>query len=263
MKKLLFLIYLLPLLSFSQDSISKKERRFSIGLIFSPCYTYRKLVAFDSTYLPNVQAVDSLNSIESGKISVTPGISLAYRFTKHLRITVGLNISDKGYRSKGFGWNNSYWEGYAIFKQNFERKSRIYFYEVPVSLSYSTYLDHENRYSLNVFGGIAVCQNMHKFQYVSRRFWNGMNNFNLNQEGDFINLYADAHSVSYLGYIAGLGFNIHASKKIYITAEPVFKYYFWHRYVLGPDLNKIYITWTGVIDKPYSIGCNLGLRYSF
>ena len=261
MKKLLAFLLLSPLLGFCQNQESLKGKRFSAELIVSPSYSYRNLVPFD-TSIYHKQAVDSLNTIEKGKLAFTFGINLSYKITHHFALNLGFNISDKGFQSKGFGWNNSIWDGYAIFKQEDYKENKIYFYEIPLSFRYLMNLGREKKIQMGFTLGATYCQNITKYEYISRRFWIGGPSYDINDESTFIRLYAESGSISYLGYMAGLTLQIPFTKKINLDIDPIFKYYLFHFYK-AHDSNEAFIGWTGVIDKPYSIGCNIGLNYTF
>jgi len=102
------LIYLLLILSFSaygqekKDTlVSNKNRKFSIGINISPDYCYRTLTKKDKSLSDSVWnfAKHIEDSIYAAKFGYTAGVNLAYEFNKHWAAEVGIQYSNKGYKT--------------------------------------------------------------------------------------------------------------------------------------------------------------------
>jgi hypothetical protein len=102
MNRIFFLIViLLSNSAFGQDKVAGKNRRFFIGVNFSPDYCYRSLSKnIDSisnskwNYAKNIE-----DSVEIPKLGYTAGINFGYQIKSWLSIETGLQYSDKGYKT--------------------------------------------------------------------------------------------------------------------------------------------------------------------
>lgn len=101
------LIYSLLLSSFSvygqekNDTLSSKQRRFSIGVNISPDYCYRTLTKNDKSISDSVWkfAKNLEDSIEKPKFGYTFGINFCYQITKRVYAEFGIQYSNKGYKT--------------------------------------------------------------------------------------------------------------------------------------------------------------------
>ena len=272
---LFVIICFLPFLSFSQDdSTIKKIRKWQIGVSFSPDYSYRVLkpVQYDDTLQQvynqvNKDLVDSMNLVEKGKMAFTAGISLAYRFNRKFSLTTGLYYSDKGIQSKGFVIGSGLFTNQYIFKKDSYEKGKYYYYELPVSVSYSCSLDSIEKHKIHFLTGAVFCLNSSRHDYISRRWYPYGSSGDPSLESSYLMMYAEAGSVFRIGYILGVGYSYRISDKFCLSVEPVFKYFAheffsrkminWHNRSTAP------ITMLEVKENPYSFGCNISVGYSF
>ena len=102
MKKIILLIILLTLsrkiTSQTASSSDDKERKFSIGIVGSPDYSYRILNS-RSEY---DYEVTNRNNYQAPRISYTAGISFTWQINKRIALETGAQYSDKGYKRKDF-----------------------------------------------------------------------------------------------------------------------------------------------------------------
>jgi len=76
-----------------------KEKRWHIGVNFSPDYAYNKYRTKD----PNLEGfTSSLNRLHTGKFGYTTGLIIKYSINKKIAIEAGLQYSNKGYK---IDWN--------------------------------------------------------------------------------------------------------------------------------------------------------------
>jgi len=101
MKKLLIILFLLPIFSFAQENETVEKSKVSIGLRLSPDYSYRIISQNDSEmsddqweYLKNQQ-----DSVNIPKLGYTYGLTFAYDFNDYVGIQTGIQYSNKGYRT--------------------------------------------------------------------------------------------------------------------------------------------------------------------
>ncbi|MEI6123295.1 MAG: outer membrane beta-barrel protein [Bacteroidota bacterium] len=104
MKRLLFLIFLLPAILHGQNSTSIKNRKFFIGVNFSPDYSYRFITKNDKsissdqwTHIKNLE-----DSIYKPSFGFTTGLNFYYQINKLLSIETGFQYSHKGYQTIPF-----------------------------------------------------------------------------------------------------------------------------------------------------------------
>jgi hypothetical protein len=101
MKLLLLLTFFVPSILFGQDSIPTKERKFFIGINFSPDCSYRYITKNDKsisadqwTYIKNIE-----DSIYKPTLGYTTGLNFYYQINKLISIETGLQYSLKGYKT--------------------------------------------------------------------------------------------------------------------------------------------------------------------
>ena len=266
MKQLLTLILLIPILALSQSEAEQPNRKISIGLSLSPDYSYRKLkptiyywgdTIHTAQTNANAEYVDSLNSIEKGKLATTFGISLTYKMSKHLSLHSGFFYSDKGIQSKGFLWMSTISGQVSISRKDKNVKQKFNFFEVPVSFSYAFDLDSSGNTQVHLIAGSTLCLNSGGHEFYSRKWDNG--SANINDENSFGTSKVYPINILHIGYTVGAGISKKISNRVIITFEPVYKYYFSEFFT---HRSKSYLNTIGngmFIEKPYSFGCNLGL----
>ena len=98
---LIFILMFSSLATFGQDTTSTKSKRFSIGINFSADHCYRSLTKNDKSISDSIWkfAKNIEDSIEIPKFGYTVGINLLYEFNKHLSAELGVQYSNKGYKT--------------------------------------------------------------------------------------------------------------------------------------------------------------------
>jgi hypothetical protein len=246
-------------------------KKWSIGISFSPDYSYRILKPLNSysstTTTWNKICADSLNSIEKATVSWTLGIPITFHFNKHLSVKTGMYLSNKTFQSKGFVQTNGLYLYWQIFKTNNWEKQNFFFIEIPFAIEYTYRPKKLNKTTISAWGGITTCSNITEHYYNSRR-WETDNQYQHPElESSYSKLYVDKLKLLYLGYTAGLKMTYKLNEKFLIGLEPVFKYYGKEfvsadSYSMSWSPNKLSRQIMGVTEKPYSFGINLSLEFT-
>lgn len=101
MKWLLFITFFLPTVLHGQDTTTTKNRKFFIGVNFSPDYCYRYITKNDNS-IANDQWTRIKNledSIYKPTFGYTTGLNLVYRIKQRLSVETGIQYSRKGYKT--------------------------------------------------------------------------------------------------------------------------------------------------------------------
>jgi hypothetical protein len=100
-KQILLLTFFLPTISFGQDTTTTKNRRFFIGVNFSPDYCYRNIAKNDNSISSDQWAhiKNILDSIYIPNFGYTTGLNFYYQIKKRLSIETGIQYSRKGYKT--------------------------------------------------------------------------------------------------------------------------------------------------------------------
>lgn len=103
-KQLLLLTFFIPTILFGQDTTKIKERKFFIGVNFSPDYCYRTITQNDNsisseewTYIKNFE-----DSVYKPTFGYTTGFNFYYQLKKRFSIETGIQYSRKGYQTIPF-----------------------------------------------------------------------------------------------------------------------------------------------------------------
>ncbi len=103
-KQLLLLTFLLPTILHGQDTPGTKDRKFFIGVNFSPDYCYRNITKNDnsisSDQWTNIKNLE--DSIYKPTFGYTTGLNFYYQIKKRLSIETGIQYSRKGYQTIPF-----------------------------------------------------------------------------------------------------------------------------------------------------------------
>jgi hypothetical protein len=110
MKKLILFVFILSsVFGYAQDTTqvnSKKEKRFFLGINFSPDYCFRTLVNNDGGAV-GAMIIGFRNQLEIPKFGFTSGINIGYKISKYISAEIGLQYSNKGYQEKTINYNNN------------------------------------------------------------------------------------------------------------------------------------------------------------
>ncbi len=90
MKKLIYILFLLPIFSIAQDSTSK----FSVGISFSNDWCNRFSSADDDVK----EMKNEFDSLEAGKYGFTTGLFAGYAFHPSMNFQTGIYFANRGYR---------------------------------------------------------------------------------------------------------------------------------------------------------------------
>jgi hypothetical protein len=94
-QQLLFILIFIPFVAFSQNADSTKTRRISIGLTYSPDYSYRILKPNTSSeWIATLR-----DSLEIPKYGFTTGLNIAFKINKRISLEAGILYADKGYKT--------------------------------------------------------------------------------------------------------------------------------------------------------------------
>lgn len=265
MKKIFIFFLLTSCHLYGADSTAVIFKRWSIGLSFSPDYSYRVLKSLpsNSAYYTEYYktCVDSINIVEKATVSYSIGIPISYKFNKLFALKTGVYLSNKTVQSKGFVWGNGFYMGYSIFKSDQWEKSSFLFLEIPIALELALQSKNSKKLSYKIFTGITFCNNIQKHSYTSRRWLPGFGSAAL--ESSYSAFYADKFKLLYIGYTVGISTVYKLNEKLNMGIEPVFKFY-------GKEFNSAQTTGdffsgklAGYYEKPYSVGCNISVSYMF
>ncbi|MCE9540910.1 MAG: hypothetical protein K8R85_17085 [Bacteroidetes bacterium] len=269
MKKVFILFLLTSCHLYGADSTAVKIfKRWSIGLSFSPDYSYRviKPIQSDIYMAHNNGLVDQMNLTEKATISYSIGIPVTYKFNKSFGFKTCIYLSNKTFKSKGFVYKDFLYSDEIIFDSDQWTKSNFFFMEIPFAFELTLQPSNFKKLSYKIFAGATICSNIKEHTYASRRWLPGgsLGPNNSALESSYVKFGVNKFSLLYIGYTAGFNATYKLNEKLNIAVEPVFKFY-GNGYTAIPK-NKFgggYPLFYGVYEMPYSIGCNISVSYLF
>ncbi len=232
-KKLLALLFLVPLATFSQDSDSEKFRKLSVGLIISPDYS-----CITATSVKYSNQVKALNALLLPKFRYTAGLSILLHPNNNIAFETGAQYSDKGYRqininnlpgnakSEKFIDSYRYLDVPFILNCYFHKHRLKYF--VALGASVNIFLASSNTYTTVYFDGHTQTES------ASTTASSGASHFN----------YAA---------IAGFGLTYDLKKRLTLRIEPTYT----------RSINTIFDGQQDANYYLYAAGLNIGLYYKF
>lgn len=135
MKQLLLLTFFLPTILLGQETTATKDRKFFIGVNFSPDYCYRNITKNDnsisSEQWTNIKNTE--DSIYKPTFGYTAGLNIYYQIKKRFSIETGINYSRKGYQTIPFP---------TVYNFNYDPA-------IATNYFYFTYLDFPLRVNFN------------------------------------------------------------------------------------------------------------------
>ncbi len=236
-KTLLISMFLFPLMLLCQEADNKLSQ-FSLGISFSPEYSYRVLKAKEDKYESFVALSDSM---EVPKFGFTTGIQIRYDILKRLNIESGIQFTDKGDKMINSNFVAADTNDPLLLNLNsITTVKKVYFIEVPLKVSYKIV---SGKFSLSVFGGISANIFLDNNTKSIIKYKDGTEEVQpTNREGNFKSI-----NVTML---AGIGLNYELNKKLCLNFEPIYK----------RDITEI--NTSDIISYYfYSFGANVGLRY--
>ena len=223
----------ISLISFAQESESLKESRFSMGLSFSPDYTYRTLIALPSSRVSS-GVISLRNDLESPRLGFTVGALVLMRLNERISLETGIKYSDKGEKIDDLQLTYATPDPSAPDKATFIYKYQ--YLDVPFKVNYSLTTGRFEFFlsagaSLNLF---VRSQSVARFSYADKE--------KIETTQDYVSL--NRFNIS---GIIGVGFNYELLPKLHLRFEPEFLHF------LTP------IVPGSVIQLPYALGANVGV----
>jgi hypothetical protein len=214
-----------------------KLSKFSLGILFSPEYSYRILKAKEDIYEILVAMSDSM--VEP-KFGFTTGIQIKYDILKRLNIESGIQFTDKGSRMTVSNFVATDTNDPVL--QNLKSVTtiaKIYYIEVPLKLSYKIV---SGTFSLSVFGGLSANLFLDNKTKSILKYNDGSKDVqSSNREGSF-------NSIT-VSVLTGIGLNYEFNNKLSLIFEPIYK-----RDITGINTSIVAYYYC------YSFGANVGLR---
>jgi hypothetical protein len=230
MKKIAIIILsLFSLTSYCQD----KDRKFAIGVCFSPDYCFRTYSADDSLKW----VIDVMDSMEIPKFGYTTGLNFNYKISPRLDIDFGFKYSIKGYKTHWLKMiaaqpNDPLIPDKILYVYNY-----IYF-DFPLKLNY---LLLDKNLKLFVSGGVSTNIFQKEIFITSKKYNDG------SVKTDSVIDKSDYHQNVNFAALAGLVLDYNISDRLKLRLEPTFRY----------SINSVF-------DSPikgylYSIGLDFGI----
>lgn len=203
-------MYLFPVMLLCQETDNKLSS-FSLGISFSPEYSYRILKAKEDKYESLVALADSM---EVPKFGFTTGIQIRYDILKRLSVESGIQFTDKG--SKMTVSNFLAADTNDPVLQNLKSVTtiaKIYYIEVPLKLSYKIV---SGKFSLSVFVGLSANIFLDNNTKSILKYNDGSKDVqSSNREGSF-------NSIT-VSMLTGIGLNYELNNKLSLIFEPIYK----------------------------------------
>jgi hypothetical protein len=221
-----FIILIHSLLISSQNPDSLKIRKHSIGISFSPDYSFRRLVANSSSKWMK----QSFDTLEVAKFGFTTGINYQFQLNEKIELVSGLLLSDKGEKTK-----KQFSSKPALFNYN----NHFYYLDIPLAVKYN--LIRKN-IKFFVFSGLSC--NVFLTQKITQV--TGYTNDDVITKNFNKNGYRSIN----IAVLAGCGMECPISKNWNFRLEPTYRY----------SLNSI--ANTPIKKHLYSVGLNFCLSTS-
>lgn len=232
MKRLIIIsILFAPILSFAQESASE-ESKFSIGINFSPNYSYRTL-----KYPGNLQNfVDAREELEHPSFGFNTGIDAQFLIMKNLEVELAIQFSRQTHMFKEVPIIDPI---SSVSMGFFDIQLRYHYLEIPLRVNYRII-------NQKFFGYISAGVSINQFLNDKSKSWLTYSNGDtkvVNSESGILDF-----NKTVIGLVGGIGLGYHISEKLNLRLEPIC------RYSLTPLAE-------GPIDQyNYSIGCQVGIN---
>lgn len=233
MRRLIILSLLfVPLFGMAQESVTKDEK-FSIGVNFSPNYSYRTL-----HYQEEMQPfVDARERDEYPSFGFNTGISARYIFIKNFELELGVQFSRQTSIFKNVMIISGTMASTLIGVSDCQY--RYHYLEFPFRVNYR-FLNRK------LFGYITAGVSMNRFLNTSAKSWITFNN----GETDVVIGETSINNVnkSIFAVLGGLGIGYNISEKLNVRFEVLY------RHSLTPLANA------PIKQYNYSMGCQMGVN---
>ena len=212
-----FALILLSIFVFAQSVEKNPAKKFSVGVSFSPDYSYRKLYSSD-----NDSFIDLRNETESPRFGFTTGIVTSYQISNRFVLESGILFSDKGDKY-GFVLDDIILPGDPFNNRNdlsipekHTSKYHYYFLGIPLKMNYYFF-----RKDVGLFMSMGVSVDyLLDAKYRSKSEFKDRTEKNvkpLNNE--------DFNKVNTVG-LAGFGIDYKITRRLKFQVEPIFRYSF-------------------------------------
>lgn len=246
---------LAPLLASGQEE-NNRINKWSVGLNLSAAFNDRVIQPVYSNW-PGYQGVleneaiqsayDSLSLIEKGKTGLTIGALFSRQLTKRMELITGINISDKGYKSKGFIFHNYIVHTWFLYKQSGYTRSARYYWEAPVLAQYNFKEIKSKGINFHLFGGVAICAN-NRFDMYSRQtivWMPGDSSYHVDDLSRYTPMRVKLFQKIKVGGIAGGGMSLKLNNGIRVLLDAEYKYYVEIASPYNQDIKEIVYSYGG------------------
>lgn len=231
--RIAIIILLIPFMSHGQELINEQSR-FSVGVNFSPNYSYR-ILSYPEEMQPWVEAREKN---EHPSFGFNTGIVARYLILPYLEVELGLQFSRQTNSFKNVPYTDR--EGRDAGEADIQY--RFHYIEIPLRLNYIVI---DKKFFGYITAGASVNQFLDDKAKTQLLFNNGDKDV-INSETGFTDF-----NKTCFGLIGGFGVGYHITPKFNIRAEPLF------RYSLTP------MAVAPIEQNNYSIGCQVGLNMRF
>lgn len=254
MLKSTFLLFAICASSLIWSQTHSKDKKFSIGLNFSPNLCFRTLPVEDTlnSYL-NSHYQDLRNLREKRKLGFCSGIDIKWWMSQHFSLKSGLFYANDGYQARDIYWQDDqgiYNEGRSDIRYNF------HFVKVPIKIEFNQSIKKFNFY---ISMGLSVDYLLKNQMRVELDYYDHIpkekETFFLDRSNEPFWLYpGDAPTTTskwYLSSLASFGIEYNLTPSLGIRLEPNISY-------------GVSSTFEAPIKEYlYSGGVNFGIVYTF
>ena len=213
---LLLMIFMLQ--ASGQTTGSAPDKKFSVGILLSPDYSYRHLHLENDEF----NLVQMRNETESPRLGFTAGVVARYQLKKRLVMESGIQFSDRGNK---FDFDDDFvssddliWPGHnedPLIPEKITENYHYSYWGIPAKLNY-----YFSRKKVNMFVSAGVSTD---FFLSGKR--NSVIKFRDTTEKETSEMDEDFNKVSFSG-LAGFGMESRISNLLQLQVAPVFRYSF-------------------------------------
>lgn len=212
---ILLLLVMLSLHVSAQSDENNTNKKLSVGINFSPDYSYRQLHLDDDPH----NFVELRNELESPRLGFTTGIIAKYHFISRFAIESGIQFSDKGKKIDFDDFVSSDGKNYQtdpFVPEKTITKYHYYYIGIPLKLNYFLL---QNKIRFIITTGVSTD---FFIDGKSKTVMDYKDKTEINKTPEDKK---DFNKVIFAG-LAGFGIETNLSKKIEIRLEPIFRYSF-------------------------------------
>jgi hypothetical protein len=238
----LFLLLSISAFSQKKDSTASKKdtgttrKKFALGLVLSPDYSYRTLSSDGSSVATSI--IRSRDSLETAKYRYSIGISGLFEPVKNFSLETGLFYSAFGYGTIAEQLINNQGQNAGSITWNYN----YYYITVPLNLGYSL---HFNKFTIHANAGLVLGYWLNSTSDHILDNTNGTSSTgsqNMDPALRHLNMF----------FNAGIGIGYDVSNNLRILLEPTYTQSF------IADVEDVQVS-----EYLYTIGVNIGVYYLF